>query len=225
MSTSRPDARLPGMQLHGFAAGPYNTNTYVLSHEGEAFVVDPGMHAHRQVEKTLEETGSELVAVVLTHGHIDHTRDAGTLARQYNVPVHIHPDDTFMLAGGDGVSRQSQVLFDAGNITPVTDRRDLSDGQELVLAGVTFQVRHAPGHSPGSCLLIHEQFCFTGDVLFQGSIGRTDFEGSDPALMDATLRGPVWELDDSLQLFPGHGPTTSMRAERAGNPFLLQLDM
>ncbi|QGU04731.1 MBL fold metallo-hydrolase [Corynebacterium comes] len=213
------------MQLHGFAAGPYNTNTYVLANEGEAFVVDPGMHAHKQVEKALEETGADLVAIVLTHGHVDHTRDAGTLARQYNVPVYIHPEDAFMLAGKDGVSQQSQVLFDAANMTPVSDLRDLKDGQDLLLAGVAMQVRHAPGHSPGSCLLVHEQFCFSGDVLFQGSIGRTDFAGSDPALMDATLRGPVWDLDDSLQLFPGHGASTSMRAERATNPFLLQLGM
>ena len=211
------------MQLHGFTAGPYNTNTYVLAHEGEAFVVDPGMHAHRQVEETLAETGARLVAVVLTHGHIDHTRDAGSLARQHDVPVHIHPGDEFMLAGGEGVSQQSRVLFDAANMTPVEDLRHLRDGQELTLAGVDLTVRHAPGHSPGSCLLVHEQFCFTGDVLFQGSIGRTDLTGSDPAQMDASLRGPVRELADSLQLFPGHGAPTSMRAERASNPFLLQL--
>ncbi|AJK68984.1 MBL fold metallo-hydrolase [Corynebacterium marinum] len=213
------------MQLHGFAAGPYNTNTYVLAHEGEAFVVDPGMHSHRQVEKALAETSASLVAVVLTHGHIDHTRDAGSLAAQYDVPVHIHPEDAFMLAGGDGISQRSQVLFDAAHMTPVRDLRDLHDGQDLTLAGVELKVRHAPGHSPGSCLLVHEQFAFTGDVIFQGSIGRTDFAGSDPAQMDATLRGPVWELDDSLQLFPGHGAGTSMRAERATNPFLLQLGM
>ncbi len=130
-----------------------------------------------------------------------------------------------MLAGGDGISQRSQVLFDAAHMTPVRDLRDLHDGQDLTLAGVELKVRHAPGHSPGSCLLVHEQFAFTGDVIFQGSIGRTDFAGSDPAQMDATLRGPVWELDDSLQLFPGHGAGTSMRAERATNPFLLQLGM
>lgn len=159
------------MQLHGFAAGPYNTNTYVLAHEGEAFVVDPGMHSHRQVEKALAETSASLVAVVLTHGHIDHTRDAGSLAAQYDVPVHIHPEDAFMLAGGDGISQRSQVLFDAAHMTPVRDLRDLHDGQDLTLAGVELKVRHAPGHSPGSCLLVHEQFAFTGDVIFQARSG------------------------------------------------------
>lgn len=213
------------MQLHGFATGPYNTNCYVLSNEGQAIVIDPGMHAARHVQAALEETGAELVAVVLTHGHIDHTREAGDLARRFSVPVYIHPEDEFFLTDKNGVSVESQVLFDAASMIPIADLRHIEDGQVLSLAGLDLTVRHAPGHSPGCCMLEHEQFCFTGDVLFRGSIGRTDLTGSDPAQMDASLRGPVWSLDDALQLFPGHGPATSMRQERATNPFLLELGM
>ena len=211
------------MQLMGFVAGPYKTNCYLLANEGRAIVVDPGMHAHDRVVEALTGHNLTLEAVVLTHGHIDHTRDAGQLARRYSVPVYIHADDAFMLVAGEGVSRESQVLFDAANMTPVDDRRDLPDGQTLTLAGVEFRLLHAPGHSPGCVILVADGFAFTGDVLFRGSVGRTDLANSDPAAMDATLRGPVWGLDDSLQLLPGHGPTTTMRAERTTNPFLVQL--
>ncbi|AGF72605.1 MBL fold metallo-hydrolase [Corynebacterium halotolerans] len=213
------------MQLMGFAAGPYKTNCYLLANDGRAVVVDPGMHAHDRVVATLDEHNLTLEAVVLTHGHIDHTRDAGQLARRYAVPVHIHPDDAFMLEAGEGVSRESQVLFDAAHMTPVDDRRDLVGGETLTLAGVEFTLLHAPGHSPGCVILAAGEFAFTGDVLFRGSVGRTDLAHSDSAAMDASLRGPVWGLDDSLQLLPGHGPTTTMRAERTTNPFLLRLGL
>ncbi len=223
--TTHPGVRLPTMQLMGFAAGPYKTNCYLLANQGRAVVVDPGMHAHDRVVAMLEEQDLTLEAVVLTHGHIDHTRDAGQLARRYAVPVHIHADDAFMLAAGEGVSAESQVLFDAANMTPVDDRRDLVDGETLRLAGVEFRLMHAPGHSPGCVILVAEDFAFTGDVLFRGSIGRTDLANSDPAAMETSLRGPVWQLDDSLQLLPGHGPTTTMRNERTTNPFLLRLGL
>lgn len=213
------------MQLMGFAAGPYKTNCYLLANEGRAVVVDPGMHAHDRVVETLNEQDLTLEAVVLTHGHIDHTRDAGQLALRYAVPVYIHADDAFMLEAGEGVSRESQVLFDAVNMTPVSDRRDLVDGETLTLAGVEFRLLHAPGHSPGCVILAADGFAFTGDVLFKGAIGRTDLAHSDPAAMEESLRGPVWGLDDSLQILPGHGPATTMRAERTTNPFLLRLGL
>ncbi|RNE49252.1 MBL fold metallo-hydrolase [Corynebacterium alimapuense] len=211
------------MNLLGFAAGPYQTNCYLLINEGSAVVIDPGMHADEKISELLAEQEATVEAIVLTHGHIDHTRDAGTLARRLGVPVYIHPDDAFMLVAGEGVSPQSQVLFDAASMTQVDDLRELADGQSLQLAGVDTLIRHAPGHSPGCVLIIAEEFAFTGDVLFQGSIGRTDLPHSDLAAMNASLRGPVWEMADTLQLLPGHGPVTSMRAERNSNPFLRDL--
>jgi len=212
------------MQLHGFAAGPYQTNTYVLINDGRAGVIDPGMHAAKQVIALLEETGAQLSEIICTHGHIDHVREAGDLAKRYGVPVYLHPEDQFMLQP-EGVMPQSRILFDVASMVPIADLRPLNDSDTVTLAGITLRVEHAPGHSPGSCLLIHEDFCFTGDVLFKGSIGRTDFPTSSPEDMDATLRGPVWALPDTLQLFPGHGPATTMRAERQTNPFLLQLGL
>ena len=168
---------------------------------------------------------------VCTHGHLDHTRDAA----RFDVPVYIHPDDEFMLDGGLGLPDSTRQLFDATSMQPPREVRSLLDAYSLTLADTTFTVRHAPGHSPGSVLLVEDAaeektetagetgpLVFSGDVLFRGAIGRTDFEHSDPAAMRASLRGPVWDLDDTCVVLPGHGPTTVMGQERATNPFLLQ---
>ncbi|MFG6304524.1 MBL fold metallo-hydrolase, partial [Corynebacterium hesseae] len=112
------------------------------------------------------------------------------------------------------------MLFAAASMKQVADRRDLLGGETLSLVGLEFELLHAPGHSPGCVMLVAEDFALTGDVLFKGSIGRTDLPHSDPAAMQRSLRGPVWGLDDSLAILPGHGPTSTMRRERATNPFL-----
>lgn len=211
------------MQLSGFAAGPYQTNTYVLSSETHAAVVDPGMHSAARVVDFLNDKNLTLEAVILTHGHLDHTRDAGELSRRYQVPVWIHPDDEFMLDKGQGLMGQSKMLFDAENMEDIDDLRHFTDGERVTFVGHDLVVRHAPGHSPGSVLLVGEKFAIVGDVVFRGSIGRTDLPYADPQVMDRTLRGPVAALDDSLRLLPGHGPTTTMRAERVSNPYVQHL--
>ncbi|MDO5031760.1 MBL fold metallo-hydrolase [Corynebacterium sp.] len=214
---------MSSVEILGFAAGPYKTNTYIVANEKRAIIVDPGMHAAARVLELGKEHGLTFEAIVLTHGHLDHTREAGDLARQLSLPVYIHPADAFMLVDGAGVSPQSQVLFDAEHMLPIADLRELADGETLDVAGLSLALHHAPGHSPGSTILVGEGFALTGDVLFQGSIGRTDLEHSDNQAMQRSLRGPVWDLDDSLAILPGHGPTSTMRRERATNPFLAML--
>lgn len=213
------------MQLSGFAAGPYNTNTYVMRSETHAVVVDPGIHTEQPINKFLADHSLELEAIILTHGHLDHSRDAGDLARRHNAPVYIHEDDAFMLDKGAGIAPETRGLFGADNMLPVDDLRFFEDGATLNFAGEDFRIAHAPGHSPGSTLIIGQSFAFVGDVIFRGSIGRTDFANSDPEAMTRTLSGPVWQLDDALTLLPGHGPTTTMRVERTSNPFLVQLGL
>lgn len=205
------------MQVTGFAAGPFQTNCYILVDErtAEAAVVDPGFGAHAGVEKFCAEQALTVTAVVLTHGHIDHIRDAG----MFEVETFIHADDAFML-DPDAVPEWLRTPFDSATMKPPARVTRVSDGERVTVAGEDFTVRHAPGHSPGSALWVAADFALTGDVLFQGSIGRTDLPYSDDAAMQSSLKGPVWALEDRLPILPGHGPTSTMAHERATNPYL-----
>lgn len=206
------------MRIAGFAAGPFQTNCYVVAHGDRAFVIDPGLGAHEAVSQMAQEQGLTVEAVVLTHGHIDHIRDAAA----FGVETFIHPADAFMLLRGEGVSEQARQLYDASAMPPIDNPTPLEDGQTLTVAGVDLRIVHAPGHSPGCVMLVADEVVFSGDVLFRGSIGRTDLPDSDPAQMQESLRGPVWDLDDELQVLPGHGPATTVAQERATNPYLRQ---
>ena len=206
------------MRIAGFAAGPFQTNCYVVSNGDRAFVIDPGLGAHEAVSQLVQEQGLTVEAVVLTHGHIDHIRDAAA----FGLETFIHPADAFMLLRGEGVSEQARQLYDASAMPPIDNPTHIEDGQTLTVAGVELRVVHAPGHSPGCVMLVADDVVFSGDVLFRGSIGRTDLPDSDPAQMQESLRGPVWDLDDELQVLPGHGPATTVAQERATNPYLRQ---
>lgn len=206
------------MRIAGFATGPFQTNCYVVAHGDRAFVIDPGLGAHEAVSQMAQEQGLTVEAVVLTHGHIDHIRDAAA----FGVETFIHPADAFMLLRGEGVSEQARQLYDASAMPPIDNPTPLEDGQALQVAGVELRVVHAPGHSPGCVMLVADDVVFSGDVLFRGSIGRTDLPDSDPEQMRQSLRGPVWDLSDELQVLPGHGPATTVAQERATNPYLRQ---
>ncbi|AKK03266.1 MBL fold metallo-hydrolase [Corynebacterium epidermidicanis] len=213
------------MELMGFASGPYQTNCYVLADNGACVVIDPGMNTVHPLLTMFEDKQLRLESIVLTHGHIDHTRDAGELAQRFGVNVYIHPADEFMLSDGKGVSLQTQELFDAKNMTAIPNPQHLNHGETVTLLGVEFEIRHAPGHSPGCVLLVAPtlQLCFSGDVLFKGSIGRTDLADSNHDDMLESLRSQVLTLPDELAVLPGHGPDTTIRAERMTNPFLQSL--
>ncbi|MDO4631737.1 MAG: MBL fold metallo-hydrolase [Corynebacterium sp.] len=210
------------MEIFGFATGPYKTNCYVLLQDQKATIIDPGMHAAEQLIEYFTEHSIEPEQILLTHGHIDHTRDAGILAAHYRIPVYIHEADAFMLTDGSGVSPESLLLFDTKNMTPITDLR-FYQHEDTVTAGETeLRIKHAPGHSPGCVMLVGDSFVFSGDVLFKGSIGRTDLVNSSPEDMEASLQKQVMSLSDDLQVLPGHGPVSTVRAEKRSNPFLVQ---
>ncbi|SDR99917.1 MBL fold metallo-hydrolase [Corynebacterium timonense] len=214
------------MKIAGFAAGPFQTNCYLMVNEvvvggvrrTQAVVVDPGLGAHARAVELAEAEGAELVAVLLTHGHIDHVRDAAA----FGVETFIHAADAFMLDPAEESLARLALPFDVATMKTTEHVTHVADGDVLTLAGVELRARHAPGHSPGSTLFLGADFVLSGDVLFRGSIGRTDLPYSAPEQMRESLRGPVWEIPDSFTVLPGHGPTTTMAHERTTNPYLLE---
>lgn len=191
-------------------------------------VIDPGVEAFGVVESQLAKLNVGLAGVIATHGHVDHIASAAKLANKYQVKMWMHPDDDFMLtdavAGLGSLSRPMLEEMGVATLDAPEQRGFLADGQSLELGGITFEIWHLPGHSPGSVNLLTRlskgSILFTGDVLFAGSIGRTDLPGGDPALMRNSLRRLVELAPADAQCAPGHGSTTSMERELATNPYL-----
>jgi hydroxyacylglutathione hydrolase len=221
----------------GFPAGSFQTNCYVLaSGSGQAcVVVDPGQDAVEPLEGLLAEHRLTPVAVLLTHGHFDHTFSVAPVCDGHDVPAFIHPDDRALLADPmKGFSRDALSgfgpLFFGGRLELREPRevRTLDDGASLELAGLTLRVDHTPGHTPGSVVFSTAtaqgsavvEVILAGDTLFAGSIGRTDLPGGDHATMLRSLRDKLLTRDDAAHVLPGHGPTTTIGRERASNPFL-----
>jgi hydroxyacylglutathione hydrolase len=218
----------------GFPAGSFQTNCYAVAvGPGEAcVVVDPGQDAVEPLEALLGEHRLTPVAVLLTHGHFDHTFSVSPVCDGHDVPAWIHPEDREMLADPmKGLSAEASAFF-GGRIELREPRevRALDDGATLDLAGLSLRVEHTPGHTRGSVVFSTPteegvEVILAGDTLFAGSIGRTDLPGGDHEQMLASLRDTFLTRADSAMVLPGHGPTTTVGRERASNPFLQGLDV
>ncbi len=227
------------MLIAGFPAGPWGTNCYVVATGpgAECVVVDPGYQATAGVEQVVREHGLKPVHVLVSHGHLDHMWCVAPVAGGYDATAWVHPEDRHLLAdplagmSGDVRGMLPQLLGDEkAEWAEPDDVREVGDGQTLELAGIEFVVDHAPGHTRGSVAFRTpygeqdvSQVMFSGDLLFQGSIGRTDLPGGDHATMLASLRDKVLPLPDDVVVLPGHGEQTSIGRERATNPYLQDL--
>jgi hydroxyacylglutathione hydrolase len=205
------------MYLEVFADNPFATNCWLLSLEGreEALVVDPGFSPDR-VHELLQSAGKRPVAALATHGHYDHVGSAATFCGD-DIPFFIHEEDRLALF--DPMAWGSSFPVPAG---PPTIVRTIVDGDVLELAGFSLGVVHTPGHTPGSVCFRAEDLLFSGDLVFRGAIGRYDFPNSSAQDMFASLKRFL-TLPDELDVYPGHGETTTVGLERAANPFLRQL--
>ena len=202
------------MYLDAFDRNPYGTNCWLLAAEGsdDAVVVDPGFEP-AAVHAMLRAAGKSPSAVLLTHAHADHAQAAGTFAGA--LPIYVHPDDAAAVTDYQGWGGMSATELD-----PVQDLRTFVDRDMLDLAGFAIEVQHTPGHTPGSsCFVVGgDVLVFSGDLVFAGTIGRSDFANSDPDAMRASLVRFL-ALPDPLRVLPGHGPETTVGQERAANPF------
>ncbi|PZG20794.1 MBL fold metallo-hydrolase [Nonomuraea aridisoli] len=213
------------MLIAGFPAGAFQTNCYVVAPAAgeECVIVDPGQDATQGVEELLREHRLKPVAVLLTHGHLDHVWSVAPVCGARDIPAWIHPDDRHLLSDpAAGWSGTSASLFGDLRLSEPDDVRELSDGAVLTLAGLELVVDHTPGHTRGSVSfrLPDDAIMFAGDLLFAGSIGRTDLPGGDYATILRSLAAKCLTLPDDTVVLPGHGPQTTIGRERAANPYL-----
>jgi hydroxyacylglutathione hydrolase len=218
--------------ITGFPSDVTATNCWVVAPgDGEqCVVVDPGIGVTGRLDEVLADHRLHPVAVLLTHGHFDHTFSVFPVCQARGVPAFIHATDRWQLSDPwTGVNmRPGTAMFGSSlTIAEPDDVRELVDGDKVSLAGLEFAVRHAPGHTEGSVVFglagENEPVVFTGDVLFAGSIGRVDFPGGSMAEMQRSLREVILPMDDATVVHAGHGPSTTIARERATNPFLQDL--
>jgi hydroxyacylglutathione hydrolase len=228
--------------IAGFPAGPWGTNCYVAATGpgSECVVIDPGKDAAEGVAQVVREQKLKPVSVLVTHGHIDHMWCVAPVAGTYDATAWIHPADRHLLTDPmAGLSPETTAMLLGGKyeFAEPDDVEELADAQTLELAGLSFLVDHTPGHTEGSVTFRTpysstgsgqadsdvSELMFSGDLLFAGSIGRTDLPGGDHPTMLRSLRDKVLTLPDDIVVLPGHGEQTSIARERATNPFLLDL--
>jgi len=222
------------MLIESFAAGPWQTNCYIVapSANSECIIIDPGKDAAPGVRDALAAHNLLPVAVMVTHGHIDHMWSVFPIASGYHIPALIHSADRSWLADPTpGLSQQTREALPSmlGTDEFFADPQDvveLADQMRISLAGFDITIHHAPGHTAGSALFEFadvDPTVFTGDVVFAGAIGRTDLPSGSPEQMDASLRDVVLSLSDDKRIFPGHGPSSTIAIERLTNPYLVRI--
>ncbi|MDK2816391.1 MAG: hydroxyacylglutathione hydrolase [Moorella sp. (in: firmicutes)] len=205
------------MYLKNLVVGPIGTNCYLVGCQEtkEGAIIDPGAEGER-ILAVAREAGLKIRYIINTHGHIDHIGANGTIKNATGAAILIHNNDAPCLTDP---GRNLSVLMGARERSPAADRL-LQDGDTITIGRtITLTVIHTPGHTPGGICLKGEGLIFTGDTLFAGSIGRTDFPGGSFNQLLNSIKEKLFVLEDNLKIYPGHGPASTIGAERAENPF------
>lgn len=218
----RPRPASPSMTLEFelIPVTPYQQNCSLIwcGRTRAAAVVDPGGEVPR-IRQVIEARGVRVEQILLTHGHMDHVGGAAELAMALGVPIiGPHPEDSFWL---NLLPQQAQMMgFPAA--PPLQPERWLQEGDQVAVGEQRLDVLHCPGHTPGHIVFVHRAggLAWVGDVLFAGSIGRTDFPRGDYQTLVSAIRGKLWPLGDQVRFVPGHGPMSTIGAERRDNPFV-----
>ncbi len=200
--------------------GPLQANAYLLTAPAaaEAILVDPGDEPATLL-RAIRDSGCRLVHLVATHGHFDHVGAAAAVQREHDLPLLCHPADLPIVAR----LPELQVAWGFPPTEAPRVEAALADGGSLPFAGGDLRVLHVPGHSPGHVALVLDGDALVGDLIFAGSVGRTDLPGGDQHLLERSIRERIYSLPDDCRLHPGHGPVTTVGAEKAGNPFVRPL--
>lgn len=207
--------------LEGYSTGVFQSNCYlVAARRGDgAVLIDAGQDAAEIVTGRIAELGLHLDAVLLTHGHIDHFWSAAAICEAAGAPAYIHPDDRYMLEDpGAALGRLGMEQF---RVDVPADVRDITDGDVFVFGGVRLEARHTPGHTPGHVVFLTDGIVFSGDLIFAGSVGRTDFPRGSFEELISSIRRVILPLDDGVAIVSGHGPATTVGTERTTNPFVV----
>lgn len=205
------------MIVETFPMGVFQVNSYLLMCEEtrEIVIVDPGDEPEILLRR-LDKLAGTPVALLHTHGHIDHVAGDAAVKRAFNLPSWLHPADRFLI---DAFAQQA-AMFGLSLEAPPPPDQDLVPGTSFTFGACTLDILHTPGHSPGSVTFVHGNRALSGDVLFAGSIGRTDLPKGDHGTLLRSIENVLVPLGDEMRIFPGHGPSTTIREERASNPFL-----
>ena len=216
------------MLIRVHPAPMFATNCWILAAEkgSECIIVDPGMpDISAELEMIIEEEGLKPVAVLLTHGHLDHTFSVIPLADGYSIPAYIHSEDRKALLHPELLlSKEFASSLATKEWNEPNEVRELKNNQKFEAVGLDITAIHAPGHTAGSLMFtVNDEVLISGDVLFAGSIGRTDQPTGSSDAMARTLKTKIIPLGDHLRVLPGHGPDTTIEYERRSNPYLKQL--
>ena len=209
------------INIETFTDLSFGTNSYMVWAEGSdsAVVIDAGLSTNAILE-FLESNGLSLDAVLLTHSHPDHIAGAADVASATGADVYLHPVEA---EAGKMMSKGFLSMLGIDELQLPEEFKPLEDGQVLELAGLEFKVLHTPGHSPGSVSFLVDRALFDGDLVFRGSIGRTDFPGGDSEVLMTSVKDKVFVLDPETKLYPGHMGSTTVGWEKRTNPFLVGL--
>ncbi len=216
------------MLVASFAAPMFATNCWVIAPKSgsECVVIDPGMpDVSTMLHDLLSKHSLKPIAVIATHGHLDHTFSIQPIADGYQIPSYIHSLDRAALAHPERIHGPEFVAtLSAYEFVEPKDVRELRNGEVVELVGMKFTAIHAPGHTAGSLIFtVDDELLVSGDVLFAGSIGRTDLPSGSTEDMEQTLRKKVLTLPDHLRVLPGHGDETTIAKEKKSNPYLTAL--